>query len=196
MNATNFRHGQTAGVDRRITKGRSMLTMRWPLQSPGEDWRRRYRLRAHEVQAVWADYLARLPWQLFVTLTFDPTKVFPVDQNRASREAFAWCNDAARIYRRPLGWVYAPERGKSGQWHAHALIIGAPFEGGEPSQLPEAAGMWTARNGDIDVRRVFAVEGITLYTTKQAAEAGDLVWSDTLGRYRHGLRPSPTVNLF
>lgn len=173
-----------------------MLTMQWPHQAPGDEWRRRYRLEKDEVLPAWAAFLGRLPWQLFITLTFDPRRVFPVDQDRASREAFAWCNQTARIYRRPLGWVYAPERGKSGHWHVHALIIGAPWVGGQPSQLPEAAGMWTARNGKIDVRHVYDCKGVTLYTTKQDAAAGTLVWSDTLGRYRDALSATPTVNLF
>jgi hypothetical protein len=173
-----------------------VLTSKWPVQQTGDDWRRRHRLGRNHVQAAWAEYLGQLAWQLLITLTFDPDKVFPVDQNRASREAFAWCNETARIYRRPLGWVYATERGRSGLWHAHVLIIGAPSVGGEASKLPEAAGMWTARNGKIDVRRVDDVQGITLYTTKQAAASGNLVWSDTLGRYRDALLGAPTVDLF
>lgn len=173
-----------------------MLTMQWPQQAPGDEWRRRDRLKKDEVPPAWAEFLGRLPWQLFITLTFDPHRVSPVDHNRADREAFAWCNQTARIYRRPLGWVYAPERGKSGLWHLHALMIGVPFVAGQPSMLPEAAGMWAARNGRIDVRRVYDCQGVTLYTTKRDAVAGTLVWSDTLGKYRDALLAAPTVKLF
>jgi hypothetical protein len=44
--------------------------------------------------------------------------------------------------------------------------------------------MWRARNGGIDIRPVYNVTGVTLYTTKEAAMTGELVWSDTLPRYR------------
>jgi hypothetical protein len=161
-----------------------MLTMQWPQQAPGDEWRRRYRLQRDPVRSAWAEFLGRVPWDLFLTLTFDPGRVYPVDRDRADREAFEWCTQTARIYRKPLGWVYAPERGRSGLWHVHVLIVGGPRMAGTPSTLPEAAGMWTARNGRLDVRRIHDVPGITLYSTKQAALSGTLVWSDTLGNYR------------
>jgi hypothetical protein len=174
-----------------------MLTRRWPLHGRTNDWRQRHRLIGSALQRAWTDYLGRLEWQFFVTLTFDPKRVFPVSHQLASREAFTWCNDAARIYRRPLGWVYAPERGASGHWHVHVLMIGAPaMIHGKAFALQEAAGMWTARNGNSVVRRVTDTYGVTFYTTKQAADTGELVWSDTLARYRDALLDTPTVNLF
>lgn len=167
-----------------------MLTTRWPMLATGDDWPRRHRFRDTEIVAAWAEVLSTVHWQLFVTLTFDSRKLFPVGCARASREAFRWCNDACRMYRRPLGWVYAPERGKSGLWHVHALIVGAP------SKIPEAAGVWKARNGAIDVECVHDLKGVTLYTSKQAALSGELVWSDTLGRYRDVRTATATVKLY
>src|SRR5450759_2104829 len=121
---------------------RDRLATRWPLHHDTEnDWRHG-RLRRGAVHRAWAKWLGRLPWELFVTLTFDPKRVFPVSQDRASREAGQWCNETSRIYRLPIGWVIAPERGTSSQWHAHALMVGVPMARGEPSCLPEAAGMW------------------------------------------------------
>lgn len=166
-----------------------MLTTRWPAQAPGDDWGRRHRLRKYEIVDAWAEFLASVPWQFFVTLTFDPRKQFPVSGAAASREAFWWCNQTSRLVRRPLGWIYAPERGGSGQWHAHALIVGGP------STLTEAAGMCTARNGRIDIRQIHDVRGATLYASKQAALSGEIVLSDTLPRYRD-VRAASLVNLF
>lgn len=159
------------------------------------DWRQRQKANARSVGRAWSGVLACLPWELFVTLTFDDSKVPDVSEQLASREAFDWCNGASRIYRRPLGWVFAPETGKTGRWHVHVLIIGVPNALGEPSRLPEACGVWKARNGFIDMQCVHDLRGVTLYSTKQAAAAGTLVWSDTLGRYRDALQPKPTMSL-
>ncbi len=158
-----------------------------------DDWHRRRRQDGPTVNRAWSDFLAPLPWQLFVTLTFDLHRVFPVDQQVASREAFQWCNTTSWIYRLPLGWIYAPERSPSGVWHAHALLIGVPWlrpqQEDDEEDLPEARGMWTARNGIINVRRVHSAPGASLYTTKQAAFSGKVVWSDTLSRYLDGRAP-------
>jgi hypothetical protein len=176
-----------------------MLTTRYLLHRSANNWpqRSKLRLRRKEQQRAWTDFLGRLEWRLFVTLTFDPKRVFPIGQELASREAFWWCNETARIYRRPLGWVYAPERGTSGQYHVHVLMIGTPrLVHGHVFLLQEAAGIWRARNGNIDVRPVDDSYGVTFYSCKQAAEAGELVWSDTLFKYRDALQAAPTVNLF
>lgn len=179
----------------RFMPERERLATRWPLHYDTEnDWRHG-RLRRPAVHIAWAQWLGRLPWELFVTLTFDPKKAFPVDRDTASREAVRWCNDTNHWYRTSLGWIVAPERGTSGQWHAHALMIGVPRTGGDVSRLPEAAGMWRARNGSIRVDPIDRVSGVTLYTTKQAAVAGSVVLSDTMQRYRGVLAADTLVSL-
>jgi len=147
------------------------------------------------VHTAWATWLGRVPWELFITLTFDPKRVLPVGQDKASREAVRWCNDTSRMYRKTLGWVVAPERRRSRQWHGHALMIGVPMANGKVSRLPEAAGTWRARNGHIRVDPVDRVSGVTLYTTKHAAAAGAIVLSDTLCRYRDALAAETLVCL-
>jgi hypothetical protein len=137
------------------------------------DWSCRNYRRRGELAAAWSDLLSRMPWELFVTLTFDPKRVFPVDRIQASREAFWWCCETARIYRTPIAWAYAPERGASGLWHVHALLAGTP------PGLTAAAPMWKERNGHIDVRPVWEIRGATLYASKSAAATGEIVWSDT-----------------
>jgi hypothetical protein len=137
------------------------------------------------------DFLSRIKWELFVTLTFDPKKVFPVPKSTARREAFWWCGLTGCLMRRPVGWVYAPERGSSGHWHVHALLVGT-----SGSLVPAAASLWSARNGHIDVRPVSDVKGVALYTTKEAAMTGEVVWSDTLGLYSRPLGSDAVVQLY
>jgi hypothetical protein len=129
-------------------------------------------------------------WQTFATLTFDPDKVYPVGHMKAEREAFWWCGQTGRLLRRPVGWIYAAERGRCGQWHVHALVIG-----GLASELKGASMMWEERNGRIDCRDVTDATGVSLYTSKQAALHGNIVLSDTLARYREAVHTSETVRL-
>lgn len=125
-----------------------------------------------------------------MTLTFDPKRVYPVNCRTASREAFGWCNDSARLLRLPLAWVYAPERSASGQWHAHVLIAAVPLKA---LRVPLAN--WRLRNGFAHAQEVSRLRRAALYTTKEAALTGEVVWADTLGRYRHHLRDAPFVTL-
>ena len=143
----------------------------------GRDWESRRHGRKGELVAAWSDFLGRVPWELFATLTFDPKRVYPVDRVMASREAFWWCNALAHMYRVPAVWAYAPERGATGLWHAHALLQGTP------KRIGEACAVWKARNGHIDVRPVSDGRGITMYASKSAAATGEIVWSDTCRRF-------------
>jgi hypothetical protein len=151
----------------------------------------RSRIKGKELCATWGEFLGRLPWELFVTLTFDPYRVPSVDQQLASKEGQWWCGQTARLVRRPIAWVVAPERGRCGRWHAHAMLIGLQ---GELGQAPEA--MWRQRNGQIKVRTVTEYHGLALYTTKSAALTGEIELSDTLSRYRALLGDGPLVDLY
>src|SRR5215813_6980314 len=75
---------------------------------------------------AWAEFLGRIPWQLFVTLTFDPKRVWDIDRQLALRETRWWCGEVARLTRRPVAWVIGPERGHGGRWHTHVLLVGLP----------------------------------------------------------------------
>jgi len=118
-------------------------------------------------------------WQLFVTLTFDSAKVFPVSAALADKEAFWWCGQLGRLQRRAVGWAYATERGRSGVWHAHALVVGV--NGGIGRAAPA---MWAERNGHLHVRAVDNATRAALYMSKEAALSGAIVLSDTIDRYR------------
>ena len=85
-----------------------------------------------------------------------------------------------KMVRRPVGWVYALERGRGGLWHEHMLLLGVPLS----QSLRPALPVWQERNGRIDARRVTDRAGIALYTSKEAATAGTLVLSDTLTQYQ------------
>jgi hypothetical protein len=170
--------------------GPRLAVTRWPGPVLDEGWRARVGLRGGRLQAAWGAFLGRMPWEAFVTLTFDPKRRFPVSRELASRETFRWCSDAARLLRRPIAWAYATERHASGLWHAHILVAGA---GGASWDVPRA--MWQARNGHADVRRVDSPLLAALYTTKSAALEGEVVLSDTLLRYKDLLRPSITAGL-
>ena len=167
-----------------------MCVTKWPDARAGDDWRCRDRIRVRDLRRGWGLFLGRLPWRAFVTLTFDPAKAFPVGEMKASSEAFWWCGQTGRLLRRPIGWIYATERGRHGQWHAHAL-----FTGLDVGELKAASMMWRERNGAIKCQRVSDVAGVALYTTKDAAMRGEIVWSDTLARYRDDLQIAQCVAL-
>lgn len=168
-----------------------MLTTPWPTAQPSGEFRGRHRLRRRALQRAWADFLGRFPWQWFVTLTFDPRRSFPVGHRHADREAFWWCGQVEHVLRRPVAWVYAPERGATGTWHVHALLLGIRTK----RELRAPSVLWASRNGHFDARPVSCADGALLYTTKQAALAGEVVICDTLGSYRHLLTEGETVRL-
>ena len=138
------------------------------------------RLTGTHLRDAWARFLGRFPWEWFVTLTFDPKRIFPVSRTRVEREAIWWGQSVAKACRSPVGWICAPERGRGGLWHGHVLMLEESKDWSPESTLS----MWRERNGRIDAQRVTDQAGITLYTTKQAAAAGTIMLSDTLTRYQ------------
>lgn len=131
------------------------------LRDVNDDGDERARLRGKELVRVWGEWLGRLPWEFFVTLTFDPKRRFPVDRELATKEAFLWLGVVGYATRRPIAWAYAVERGKSGLWHAHALVIGAGNQNWKTLE-----GVWRMRNGIAVVKPVHSARGISIYTTK------------------------------
>jgi len=160
---------------------RHRRTRPWPPQMATET-----RLVGADLIDGWATWLGHFPWQWFITLTFDPKRVFPVSQAVAEREASWWCELVARTVRLPVGWVCAPERGRWGQWHAHVVMLAPGLVWSPRAVLP----VWKRRNGRIDLRPVHDLRGLGLYLTKEAAEAGTIVLSDTLVKYKPSV-PTP-----
>lgn len=172
--------------------GPRLAVTRWQTRSCSNGrWRERLSFRGEALARAWEAFVGRVPWDAFVTLTFDPKRRFPVSRDRASREAFRWCGQAAYMFARPLAWLYATERAASGLWHAHALIAGA-----STSAVEGAAAIWEARNGRTDVRPVFDAPGAVFYASKFAAEDGEVVVSDTIERYKGVLDSEANGSLF
>lgn len=157
--------------------GPRLAQRRWRTPLRDERWRGRLRVSGTELQQRWAEFLGRLPWEWFVTLTFDPKRVFPVGRTVASREAFWWCGLASHVLRKQLGWAYAVERGYGGAWHAHVLVLAV---GNSPLTGPTAA--WKQRNGLVDARRVTDCRGAALYTAKDIVD-DEVVLSDSLIKF-------------
>lgn len=142
-------------------------------------WPERYALCGETLANAWAEWLGAVHWQLFVVLTFDPSRVSAVSSKLANLETFWWCTQSAKVLRVPLGWLYAVERHRSGRHHAHVLMVGVP----DDDLGPAPAAMWRQRNGHIDIRPVFEPRGAVLYSTKEAAASGEVVVADTMKRY-------------
>lgn len=176
------------------------LTTKWPERRAGSTWKKRLRVK-EELHQAWASFFGRVPWDVFASLTFDPKRVFPVPQGKASREAFDWCSRLGRSVRRSVAWAYVTERGASGLWHVHALVTDMTV-----AEVETVAELWRLRNGIVDVRSVFDTEGLILYLSKSTSfpvgnsglgspPKGELVFSDTVVRYRDRLCPEPVIAL-
>ena len=174
-------------VDRELER---VKTSRWPSTLSGR-WPGTVRLSGDELQRAWGCFIGRMPWVRFFTLTFDPKRIFPVTQQRASREAFTWCNQVQYVLRRELAWAFATERGRSGLWHAHVLMTGT-----REARWGLVAENWRVRNGNADERDVYAALGVSLYMTKSAALGGEVVLSDTIDKYREHLCATQVVGLW
>jgi len=166
-----------------------MYTTRWR-SAPQKDWSQRVRVRGPMLLMAWVEFLGRVPWKLFVTLTFDPKRIFPVSCRRVEKEALAWCGHVGWATRQPVAWLIAPERGGSGLWHAHVLLAGVPRD------LSALAAMWRMRNGHVKVKTTTDAIGAVLYSTKEAALSGEIVLSGTLSRYRCQLTHTPRFELY
>src|SRR6266540_637149 len=167
-------------------------TTKWPAGTLAtERWEGRTRSEAERLADAWGAFLGRVPWVWFATLTFDPKRVYPVSRELASRETFKWCGDLGYLYRKPIAWVYGVERSPGGLWHTHVLIVGA----GAPEWLP-AVHSWRVRNGRVDLQAVADVDRVALYTSKALAYEGEVVWSDTLLRYKGKLASTETALLY
>lgn len=167
-----------------------METSRWPEGAGARNWSSRVRVPRAELRLGWVTFLDIVPWDVFVTMTFDPKQVYPVTCDRAGKEAFTWCGIVGWALRRPVAWLIAPERGKSGQWHAHVLLAGVPRD------ISALAELWQIRNGRIHLRPVDDLSKATLYATKQEASSGEVILSDTLALYRDRRTDVPRVAIY
>jgi len=168
-------------------------TTSWPSPRSNDRWEDRTWADPWVLHRAWGEFIGRIPWEWFVTLTFDPKRRFPVSRELASREAFIWCGLVGLAYRRAVTWVYAVERNASGLHHVHVLAAGLPNP-----RWSVVVEVWRERNGRmVDIREVsYEPPRLALYACKSAASDGEIVLSDTVERYRKELAGEPIVILF
>ena len=165
------RHRGECGAERRAKEGTLLIN---DYCERGPKWAQRSRLTDNTIAIAWGEWLGLLPWEFFLTLTFDPDRLLSRGWEYSSREVFRFLQVAAYLCRRPLAWAYALERGSNGFYHAHAVLIGA----GEPN-LKTLAAVWNIRNGFARIERVSTPGKCSLYTTKHQGR-GEVVLADTL----------------
>ena len=166
-------------------------TTRWPTPQPAATWEERLHAQLDKLWEAWADFLGRLPWRHMVTLTFDPKRVFPVGQERASKEAWMWFDRLSWIARRQKStWVYCTDRGRSGLWHIHGLVLGRTEE-----DLELAIQIWWSRNGSATFSSVTGPRSASLYVTKDTSSYAEVVLAPNLLDFKDQLRGHDVVEL-
>lgn len=137
----------------------------------------------HLLRGAWGEFVARWPWEWFVTLTFtDDTH-----PERALKLFFVWCSKMSRdIYGRrwnekePFGvtWIVAVEHQRSGRVHLHALLMGV----GDTRRLT-----WMDHWKSLDelagfsrIEPVANQNAVSRYLTKYVAKEGEVLFSRNL----------------
>ena len=158
--------------------------------APGFNQGRRWlSVERAELQKAWHQFAGRLPWTQLATLTFDPKRFASVSANHAQHQIIRWCNWVEWGLRRPVLWLVAVERNRSGSHHGHVLF------GDCLDDLEPFAQCWRAGRGIADLRAVKNSAGLVLYASKEAAASGYLVLSDSVSRYRGRLNETPAIAL-
>jgi hypothetical protein len=146
----------------------------WQQRHREEMQRQIARLRGDQLARAWGEWLGRIPWDVFITLTFAPRRMHKVSRDFAGKETLMWLRTAEYAHRRPLAWAYAVERGRGGRWHSHVLVANAGSV-----NWPTLQSVWNERNGHAHVALVYEAQGVSMYTTK-AIEDAEVVVSDAL----------------
>jgi len=167
------------------------VTMYWPDSPVAVNRDFRIAATAAALDEAWAQFLGRVPWRYFVTLTFSPRKVSMIRKAVADKEARAWTSLIERMMRRPVGWLYSLERDRGGRWHSHVLVTSDVRK----RAVSAADAVWTIRNGRTHVETVWAGHGAVLYTTKDSRRDAEIVPSPDLYRYLDRLRGEIVVRL-
>ena len=132
---------------------------------------------------AWGDFVARYPWQWFVTLTFTDD----VHQERAFKLYRVWISKLNRHLfgprwhkREPFGvfWVMAYELTKGGRIHLHALLSGVA----ETRRL-DWMDNWSALDEIAGYPRIWPVANqvaVSMYVTKYVTKGGEIEFSRNL----------------
>lgn len=137
---------------------------------------------------AWADFLSPVPFQWFVTLTFE-TNVHPEAAikrwrrftNEINRSLYGrrWMKkDHGGIY-----WIVALERQKRGVVHFHALM-GDIHDLNEITRRLDWMDEWYAMAGIARIEPIRSSEAVLRYVTKYVIKDGDIEFSKNLGNYK------------
>jgi hypothetical protein len=162
----------------------------WPTGLARTSGHRVVRVRNPLLQLGWMEFVSAIPWEWFVTLTFDPKKVWSVSRDTAARETIRWFGDVERYFRRHIGWLAALEQHKSGRWHSHGLLAGVP------ARLDPLVAIWEGRNGRAEVQPAGNSARRCLYVSKEAAENGEILLGDGLRRFSGNLNAAPPFEIY
>jgi len=136
-----------------------------------------------KLREAWGGFVARWPWEWFVTLTF----TLDTHPERALKLFYLWCSQInRRIYgrrwnkREPFGvtWIVAVEYQKSGRVHLHALLAGV----GDTRRLTWMDN-WMVLDDLAGFPRIEAVDNqqaVARYVSKYVAKGGELFFSKNL----------------
>jgi len=132
-------------------------------------------------QKAYGDFIARWPWEWFVTFTFTED----VHRERAFKLYLLWASKlnrdiyGARWYKRGgCHWVFSFERQKSGRWHIHALMAGV-----KDSRRLTWMDKWVALDRVAGWARIEPVQNqiaVSKYVTKYVSKDGRLEFSKNL----------------
>lgn len=67
-------------------------------------------------------------WELFITLTIDPTKYDRKDLKKYIKDLSQWIRNYNKKHGLKMKYLLVPEKHKDGSWHMHGLLMGLPTE--------------------------------------------------------------------
>ena len=132
---------------------------------------------------AWGEFVARYPWQWFVTLTF-AEDVHPERANKLTRVWLSKLNKflfGHRWHKRPpygVYWVMAQERTKADRIHIHGLISGV-----NDTRRLEWMDNWFGLDEISGYSRIWPVNSqiaVSMYVTKYVTKDGEIDFSRNL----------------
>lgn len=142
------------------------------------------------VRDAWGEFIARYPWEWFVTLTF----VVEIHPEACLKSMRLWLSKLSReLYgprwhkKPPRGvyWVAALEYQKRGVLHVHLLMAGV-----KDARRLTWMDKWEAQGHKNGFARIWPVESniaVSKYVSKYVTKGGDVFLSDNLPEVTAGL---------
>lgn len=93
------------------------------------------------------------PWDLFITITLDPSKYDRTDLEKFHKDLTQFFRDYGKKYGIKIDFLLIPELHKDGKsWHMHGFLKGLPFEHLQQFKIGDVMGKTLAEkvmNGDV-----------------------------------------------